>query len=85
MRQHDTQARPLGLSEYAAIPDGGKEVSLSINRHEPVLATGQRNPLNDALIGMSNGFYPYLQEIWKRPTLARAGQSLTKRLFGRAL
>ncbi len=66
--ENDTNARPLGLTEFAAIPDGGREVSLSINRHQPILASGQRTPLSDALIGMGNGFYPYLLEIWKRPT-----------------
>ena len=83
--QHDPNARALGLTEFAAIPDGGRDVTLSINRHQPILAAGQRNPLSDALIGMSNGFYPYLLEIWKRPTMARAGQTLAQRLFGRAL
>jgi hypothetical protein len=48
-----------------------------------VVLAGKRNPLSDALIGMSNGFYPYLNEIWQRPTLARAGQTLMERLLGR--
>ena len=75
--------KALQLPEFAAIPDGGSEVSLSINRHEPVVLAGKRNPLSDALIGMSNGFYPYLNEIWMRPTLARTGQTLMERLLGR--
>ncbi len=77
--------KALQLPEFAAVPDGGTEVSLSINRHEPIVLAGKRNPLSDALIGMSQGFYPYLREIWTRPTIARAGQTLVERLMGRAI
>ncbi len=77
--------KALQLPEFAMIPDGGTDVALSINRHEPIVLAGKRNPLSDALIGMSNGFYPYLNEIWIRPTLARTGQTLMEKLLGRAI
>ncbi|MEP7199922.1 MAG: hypothetical protein ABI874_08910 [Chloroflexota bacterium] len=77
--------KALQLPEFATIPDGGTDVSLSINKHEPIVLVGKRNPLSDALISMSNGFYPYLNEIWTRPTLARTGQNLMERLLGRPI
>ncbi len=56
----------LELPQFGYIPtDHNEEVTISINRAEPLVLQPRRSPVSDALIDVTSTFYSPIRDIWE--------------------